>query len=218
MKTDTELRHDVEAELEWEPSVDERKIGVAVKDGIVTISGTVSSYAEKWNAERAVERVAGVRGVVNELEVHTPGSQTDADIAEAVANGLKWNSLVPNDAITFKLDHGWVTLKGRVGFDYERRAAERAVRYLPGVRGVSNLIEVAPSAKPQDIKKQIEETFRRQATVDAQNVTVETTPDGEVILRGTVRSWIERHEAEKAAWAAPGVRSVKNYIAVKAVA
>jgi osmotically-inducible protein OsmY len=169
MKTDTELRHDVEAELEWEPSV-------------------------------------------------TPGSQTDADVAEAIANGLKWNSLVPDDAITFKVDHGWVTLKGRVSFDYERRAAERAVRYLPGVRGVSNLIEVAPSAKPQDIKKRIEETFRRQATVDAENVTVETTPDGEVILRGTVRSWIERHEAEKAAWAAPGVRSVKNYIAVKAVA
>jgi osmotically-inducible protein OsmY len=218
MKTDTELRHNVEAELEWEPSVDERQIGVAVKDGIVIISGNVSSYAEKWNAERAVERVAGVRGVVNELEVHTPGSQTDADIAEAVANGLRWNSLVPNDAITFNVDHGWITLKGRVSFDYERRAAERAVRYLPGVRGVSNLIEVVPAAKPQDIKKQIEETFRRQATVDAENVTVETTPDEEVILRGTVRSWIERHEAEKAAWAAPGVRSVKNYIAVKAVA
>ncbi len=218
MKTDTKLRHDVEAELEWEPSVDERQIGVAVKDGIVTISGKVSSYAEKWNAERAVERVAGVRGVVDELEVHTPGSQTDADIAEAVANGLKWNSLVPDDAITFKVDHGWVTLKGQVSFDYERRAAERAVRYLPGVRGVSNLIEVAPSAKPQDIKKQIEETFRRQATVDAENVAVEATPDGEVILRGTVRSWIERHEAEKVAWAAPGVRSVKDYITVKAAA
>jgi osmotically-inducible protein OsmY len=218
MKTDTQLREDVEAELAWEPSVDERQIGVAVKDGIVTISGTVLSYAEKWNAERAVERVVGVRGVVNDLEVHTPGSQTDADIAEAVANGLRWNSLVPSDAITFTLDHGWVTLKGRVSFDYERRAAERAVRYLPGVRGVSNLIEVAPSAKPQNIKKQIEETFRRQATLDAENITVETTPDGEVTLRGTVRSWIERHEAEKAAWAAPGVRSVKNYIAVEAVA
>jgi osmotically-inducible protein OsmY len=191
---------------------------VTVKDGIVTLTGTVASYAEKWNAERAVERVAGVRGVVNDLEVKAPGAQTDADLGEAIANSLVWNSLVPQDKIQFRVDHGWVTLKGQVNFEYQRRAAERAVRYLPGVRGVSNLIEVAPSVKPHDIKAQIEETFRRQATVDAQNVSVETTPDGEVILRGTVRSWIERHEAEKAAWAAPGVRSVKNYIAVKAVA
>jgi osmotically-inducible protein OsmY len=218
MKTDSELRRDVENELAWEPSVDERQIGVAVKDGIVTLTGAVKSYAEKWNADRAVERVAGVRGVVDELDVLVPGSQSDVEIAEAAANALKWNSLVPHDKIQFKLDHGWVTLKGQVNYEYERRAAERAVRYLPGVKGVSNLIEIKPQVAPHDIKARIEETFRRQATVDAQNITVETTDEGEVVLRGTVRSWIERHEAEKAAWAAPGVRSVKNDIAVKAVA
>jgi osmotically-inducible protein OsmY len=218
MKIDSDLRRDVEAELEWEPSVDERQIGVAVKDGIVTLTGSVRSFAEKWNAERAVERVAGVLGVVNDIEVKAPGTQSDADIGEAVANALKWNSMVPHDKIQFRVDHGWVTLKGSVNFEYERRAAERAVRYLPGVRGVSNLIEITPAVRPHDIKAQIEETFRRQATVDANNITVETSPDGEVTLRGTVRSWIERHEAEKAAWAAPGVRSVKNYITVQAVA
>ncbi len=147
-----------------------------------------------------------------------PGSQTDAEIAEAVENALTWNSLVPDDKIQFRVDHGWVTLKGQVNYEYERRAAERAVRYLPGIHGVSNLIDIKPNAAPRDIKAKIEDTFRRQATVDSQNITVETTPHGEVILRGTVRSWLERHDAEKTAWAAPGVTSVQNYITVRAVA
>lgn len=137
MKTDNELREDVEEELEWEPSVDERRIGVAVRDGIVTLTGHVGSYAEKWNAERAVERVEGVKGIANEIQVRLAGQHSDTDIARAAADALEWNSLVPSDRITIRVENGWVTLRGEVDYDYERRAAERAVRYLDGVRGVS---------------------------------------------------------------------------------
>jgi osmotically-inducible protein OsmY len=217
MKTDAEVRRNVEAELDWEPSVDAGHIAVAVKDGIVTLTGEVKSYAERWNAERAVERVAGVRGIVNEIQVLAPNAQTDVDFAETVAQALKSNALVPDDDITFRVDKGWVTLKGAVRYEFQRRAAERAVRYLPGVKGVVNLIEVKPGVEPQNVKKQIEDTLKRQAIIDAQNIDVETS-DGEVVLTGTVRSWIERHEAEKAAWAAPGVKAVRNDITVKAVA
>jgi osmotically-inducible protein OsmY len=213
--TDSELREAVEDELEWEPSVDERKIGVAVEDGIVTLIGEVRSYAEKWNVERAVERVAGVRGVANDIVVRPVEARSDSDIAKAAADALRWNSLVPSGRVTPMVENGWVTLKGEVDHDYQRRAAERAVRYLTGVRGVSNLITVAPKVEPGDVKKETQRTFQRQATLDANNVTVETS-DGEVILRGTVTSWAERHEAERAAWNAPGVWSVKNYITVRA--
>jgi osmotically-inducible protein OsmY len=214
---DLRIKHDVEAELEWEPSVDARLIGVAVTDGIVTLTGEVSSFAQKWNAERAAERVEGVRGVVNEIEVKVTGDRTDADTARAAVNALKWNALVPEDRITVKVDDGWITLKGEVNYDFQRRAAERAVRYLPGVRGISNLITVKPRVEPTNIKSKIEETFKRQAAIDADNITVEVN-GSEVTLRGTVRSWAERREAERAAWAAPGVTSVKNLITVRAVA
>lgn len=217
MKSDLDLKHDVEAELEWDPSVDARQIGVTVTDGIVTLTGEVSSYAHKWNAERAAERVAGVVGIANEIEVKLIGEQTDSDIAKRAANALKWNTLVPSERITVSVDKGWLTLRGDVSYDFERRAAERAVRNLAGVRGVSNLIVVKPRVEPRDLKAKIEDTFQRQASLDAQNITVQVD-GGEVILRGSVRSWVERREAEKAAWAAPGVTSVKNYITVKAVA
>jgi osmotically-inducible protein OsmY len=217
MKSDIELREDVEEELEWEPSVDERRIGVAVTDGIVTLTGHVSSYAEKWNAERAVERVEGVKGIANEIEVHLVGQHSDTDLAKAAADALEWNSLVPSDRVTVRVENGWVTLRGQVDYDYERRAAERAVRYLEGVRGVTNLIEVTPKVEPKEIKQQIERSFQRMAVLDAKNITVQVD-GGEVILRGSVRSWAERHEAEKAAWAAPGTTSVKNYITVSAAA
>jgi osmotically-inducible protein OsmY len=217
MKTDNELREDVEEELEWEPSVDERRIGVAARDGIVTLTGHVSSYAEKWNAERAVERVEGVKGIANEIQVRLAGQHSDTDIARAAADALEWNSLVPSDRITIRVENGWVTLRGEVDYDYERRAAERAVRYLDGVRGVSNQITVTPQVEPKEIKKEIERTFHRQAVLDAKNITVQVD-GGEVILRGSVRSWAERYEAEKAAWSAPGTTSVKNYITVNAAA
>jgi osmotically-inducible protein OsmY len=217
MKTDSELRREVEEELEWEPSVDERQIGVAVSDGIVTLTGEVRSFAEKWNAERAVERVAGVRGIANELEVRLVGDRSDSDIARAAADALRWNSLVPSDRVTVKVENGWVTLKGEVNWDYQRRAAERSVRYLSGVKGVTNLLTVKPRVEPRNIKEEIERTFQRQAALDADNITVQVS-GSEVILRGSVRSWAERHEAEKVAWSAPGVTDVKNYITVKAAA
>jgi len=216
MKTDSELRHDVERELEWEPSVDERRIGISVIDGIVTLSGNVGSFAEKWNAERAVERVAGVRGIANELEVRSATERSDTDIAKAAADRLSWDVMVPGGKVTVEVTNGWVTLKGEVPWDYQRRAAERAVRNLAGVKGITNLVTIQPRLEPKDVKKRIEETFARDATLEAQHITVEVT-GGEVTLRGAVRSWADRHDAEKAAWAAPGVRSVRNLLTVDPV-
>jgi osmotically-inducible protein OsmY len=217
MKTDSELRRDVERELEWEPSVDERRIGVSVMDGIATLTGDVGSFSEKWHAERAVERVEGVRGIADELEVKAASERTDTDIARAASDALKWNVMVPSDKITVKVQNGWLTLEGEVPLDFQRRAAERAVRDLPGVRGISNLITIRPRVEPQDVKRKIEDTFKREATLDANRVTVQVN-GSEVTLRGSVRSWIERHEAEKAAWAAPGVKAVHDYITVSAAA
>ena len=212
-KTDTDLRHDVEAALAWEPSVDERRIGVSVVDGIATLQGEVRSYGERWRAELAAQRVAGIRAIVNELAVKTPGQVSDTDIARSAVDALRHNVMVPADQITVKVDNGFVTLTGDVEWEYQRRAADRAVRDLPGVRAVSNLITVRPHARPDDVKRKIEETFKREAALDANRVTVEVN-GSEVTLRGTVRSWIERREAERAAWSAPGVTSVKNQIVV----
>ncbi|HMC79630.1 MAG TPA: BON domain-containing protein [Acidimicrobiia bacterium] len=217
MKSDEELRRDVLAELEYDPSIDARKIGVAVEDGIVTLTGEVPSFAEKWNAERAVERVEGVRGIVNKIEVKPIGEFGDADIAREAADALRWNLMVPPGKVIPKVENGYITLTGEVNYEFQRRAAEKAVRYIPGVKGVINLVTVKPKVEPKNVKEKIEETFKRMAALDAENISVEVN-GSEVILRGTVRSWAERHEAEKAAWAAPGVTSVKNYITVKAVA
>jgi len=214
MKSDSELRRDVERELEWEPGVDERRIGVSVIDGVVTLTGQVSSYAERWKAERTVERVTGVRGIANDLEVIPTGEQSDTDIARAAVDALKWDITVPSDRIKVKVDKGWVTLTGEANWDFQRRAAERAVRNLTGVTGLTNLITVMPGVKPQNVKQMIERTFTREAVLDANNIQVEVN-GSDVTLRGTVRSWIERHEAEKAAWAAPGVTAVHNFITVE---
>ena len=214
MKTDSELRRNVEKELECDPAIDERRIGVSVIDGVVTLIGEVPTYAEKWKAERAADRVAGVRGIANQLEVRLLGDRTDTDIAKAAADALKWDNTVPADKITVKVEKVWVTLTGDVNWDFERRAAERAVGDLRGVRGVTNLITIKPGVQPQDLKQEIEETFKREATLDARNIVVHVE-GGEVTLRGTVRSWLERHAAEQAAWSAPGVTAVHNYITVE---
>jgi len=215
--TDLELKKAVESELNFEPSINAAEIGVAAKDGIITLSGSVPSYWEKMAAERAAARVSGVKAVVNEVEVHLPGSseRTDEDIARAALNALQWNVLIPSDRITVKVSKGWVTLEGMVDWQFQKTAAEKAVRKLIGVKGVIDLMELKPSVSKGEVKAAIEGALKRLAEIDANKIKVETE-DGKVVLSGTVRSWFEREEAERAAWAAPGVRTVEDRIAVAA--
>jgi osmotically-inducible protein OsmY len=214
---DLELKKSVESELVFEPSINAAEIGVAVRDGVVTLSGRIPSYWEKIAAERAAARVSGVKAVANELEVRLPGSseRTDEDIARAALDSLKWSVLVPQDKIKVKVSKGWITLEGKVDWQYQKSAAEKAVRKLYGVVGVSNLIEVKPQVSKAEVKSSIEAALKRLAEVDASRIRVETE-DGKVVLSGSVRSWFEREEAERAAWAAPGVRAVEDRIAIAA--
>jgi osmotically-inducible protein OsmY len=214
---DLELKKSVESELNFEPSINAAEIGVAVKNGVVTLSGRVPSYWEKVSAERAAARVSGVKAVANELEVRLPGSseRTDEDIAQAAVDMLRWSVLVPQDRIKVKVSKGWITLEGTVDWQYQKSAAEKAVRKLYGVLGVSNLIEVKPQVSKAEVKTSIEAALKRLAEVDANRIRVDTE-DGKVVLSGSVRSWFEREEAERAAWAAPGVRSVEDRIAIAA--
>jgi osmotically-inducible protein OsmY len=214
--TDRELQQDVLRELEWEPSINAAQVGVSVKNGVVTLTGHVESYAEKYAAETAAKRVLGVRAVANEIDVKLAdmNMRTDEDIAMDAVNALKKHTLVPDDKIKATVSNGWITLEGEVGWQFEKEAAENAVRYLTGVKGVINEIRVKPRVSPSDIKSKIEEALKRSAELDAQRITVEVE-GGKVTLRGKVRSWAERDEAAREAWSAPGVWSVDNQIVVE---
>ena len=214
-RTDAAIQADVMAELKYEPRVLPNEIGVVVKDGVVTLTGWVDSYTKKWAAEDAAHRVRGVKAVANDIEVRLPTSsqRTDADIAKAALNALEWDAFVPTDRIKVTVSNGWVTLTGDVDWQFQREDAERVVRRLMGVRGVTNLITVKPKVTPSEIREKIEDALVRNAETDAERITVEVQ-GSKVILRGTVRSWAEKDEAERAAWAAPGVTSVDNRITV----
>lgn len=216
MKTDLQLQRDVLDELKFEPSIRETELGVAVKDGVVTLSGFVDSHAEKFSAERTAERVNGVRAVADEVKVKLPGAykRSDTEIAHAAVNALRWDIQVPDDHIKATVDDGWIHLDGDVEWQYQKWAAEGAVRNLTGVKGVTNLIRVKPrKVSTYEVSQKIKESLRRHAERDADKITIEAK-DGQVTLRGTVSSFAERQDAERAAWQAPGVTTVDDFIAV----
>jgi osmotically-inducible protein OsmY len=215
MRTDDELKQDVMDELYWDPSVNDDAITVAVKDSIVTLSGYVNSFMDKINAERIAEKVFGVKGIVQKIEIKLPHSveHADEEISRAALEVLEWNTSVPNDRIKVKVKNGWVTLTGEVDSRYQRDVAEGAVCCLVGVVGFTNMITVKPSAVPEDLKEKIESAFQRHAALDARRLTVKTNGN-KAILEGSVHSYIEKREAEDAAWVAPGICEVENNITV----
>jgi len=215
MKKDTDLRRDVVDELEWEPSIDAAEIGVTAHDGVVTLTGTVHSFTQKLAAERAAKRLQGVKALANDIDVRLPGTaeRTDSDIARMAVDALKWRTVVPSDRVKVLVKSGWITLEGEVDWQYQKDAAFDAVHHRVGVKGVTDMITLKPRVSAIDVKSRIEAAFRRSAEVDAQKVQVETR-DAKVTLRGAVHSWSERDDAERTAWAAPGVELVENLIAV----
>ena len=214
MKSDSQLQRDVMDEIKWEPCASAAQIGVAAKDGVVTLTGTVATYAEKWAVERATQRVDGVKALAEEITIKLSGihAKSDTEIAEATVTALKWHVWVPG-GIQATVAQGWVTLKGTADWDYQRTAAQNAVAFMPGVKGVSNDITIKSSAKPTAVKDAIEKAFVRNAEIDAGTVKV-AADGGAVTLSGSVRSWREKDQAGTAAWNAPGISSVKNDIAV----
>ncbi len=215
MRSDSEIERDVKEELQWNPDLDATDIAVSVKKGVVTLTGFSRSYLDKYEAEMAAKRVAGVAGVANDIEVRLPSvdQRPDPDIARDAVAAIKSQLPFSSENIKVIVKNGWITLEGKVEWQYQRQTAENAVRRLKGVKGVTNSILLQPRAEPSEIKNKIMEAFKRSAEVDANRITVEAD-GGEVVLKGTVRSWIEREEAERVAWAAPGVTKVKDQIVV----
>lgn len=217
MKSDTQIRDDVLAELRWDPAVNETDVGVIVKAGNVTLTGHLSSFAEKYAAERAVQRVIGVRGVAVELDVRLPlnRQRTDAEIAAAVERVIAWHTLIPAEKVHPRVEKGWVTLSGEAEWEYQRRAAEGAVRNLLGVTGVTNLITLKPRVKADIVEGRIREALERRADREARRIVVGVAGTA-VTLRGRVHTLAERQAAQGAAWSAPGVTRVVNDILVEA--
>jgi osmotically-inducible protein OsmY len=220
MKTDAQLQQDVMNELKWEPTIQAAEIGVAVKDGVVRLSGSVDSYAKKWAADRAAKRVYGVKAVMEEIKVTLAGSykRADKDIAKAATDVLDWNILVPSNHVKVMVQDGWITLSGDVGWYYQKQHAEDVVRHLIGVVGVTNLITIkppVPTVKAFEVKNTIEDALKRNARLllAAQKIQVECS-GSKVILSGSVGSWADRDEAEHAAWSARGVWEVENNLTV----
>ena len=215
MKTDAQLKNDVTAELEWDPSIHATQVGVAVKAGVVTLTGHLDTYAEKFAVEKAVGRVHGVTAIAVELDVKLdPGhKRSDSEIAAAAESALKWHSQIPEERIQVMVEKGWVTLKGEVDWDYQRQNAGKAVRSLTGVVGISNSITLKPSVIPANVAIRVRDALTRHAEREARDIAVDI--NGSVVtLRGAVDSWAERNAAFGAAWSAPGISNVVNEIKV----
>jgi len=215
MKTDVEIQKDVMDELKWELVQNANEIGVAVKDGIVTLTGAVDSYYKKLQAERAAKKVLGVKAVAQDMTVQLIErvKRTDTEIASAVLNALAWHSSIPEENIKIKVEKGWVTLEGEVEWDFQRNYSRKAVENLQGVVGISNNIRIAPKLKSADIKNKIFSAFHRSATLDSDSINI-TTDGSKVVLSGKVRSFVEKKDAEKAAYLAPGVTEVENKLVI----
>ncbi|OSJ30427.1 ornithine aminotransferase [Bradyrhizobium japonicum] len=215
MKSDSEIERDVRDELKWDPDLDASDIAVSVKDGVVTLAGFTHNYADRLEAESAAKRVAGVKAVANDIEVRLPSidQRPDPDIARDAVAALKQELPISHEKIKAVVKDGWITLEGAVEWQYQKTAAEHAVRKIKGVKGVTNVITVKPNLEPTEIKRKVMDAFKRNAEVDADHISVEAN-GGEVVLKGTVRSWSEREEAERVAWSAPGVTRVDDRIVV----
>lgn len=215
MKTDAQLKKDVMAELEWDPAIRASQVGVAVKDGVITLSGHLDTYAEKSAVERAVARVAGVQAIAVEMDVKLEPNhrRNDAEIASAAEASFKWHALIPAERIRVKVEKGWVTLSGEVDWEYQRHNAEKAVRNLLGVTGVSNAITLKAQTAPANITGRIKEALTRQAEEEAKHIEV-SVKGSKAVLQGTVHSWAELSAAAGAVWAAPGISEVVNELRV----